>query len=553
MEHGCSVNLHSRNKNKLPCDFCNKTFSTRYDVLVHNASHIIIPLINITTHHCDVCHCVFLTSKELSCHEESHTESSPAHKKQIKLSLVKEKCLDSVQVNPVLESTSSAPEETDDVKENAEDLEVKSVVNLEETSQDSCSVWNFVNGEQNFSDFDVKCLENDSVEYILPDDYDPSVKFRDVKTTKDDEISVLYDDLVKPNSCVCKYCGWGFHTRFNLIKHLPTHIRFKRNVPSQCWHKNNLVKKCEFCDLSHTRNTKSEIKPEPVQELEQLPSSANEMTVDNQSGNIAPRKRGRPRKIISIDNNVENQASNVQPKKRGRPRKIVGPLMNNEDVMLNNKPPKTEAVGKKRTRKKINYDEDYNIDMLFENVTGPSVVLKNSVSKGEHSSVRTNCDAVDNCDGQKSTTTESNVDYMLQNKLDFLLGGLKVEQSAERSQQTDTGTTNIHKKPKKLFKSAATIRLCDICTQFLPKQGRSNYKYHRVGTLSKIGERFPCDECKKLFFTLNLISRYKVMVVKSKNKLVFEDETCEKKKKKSNEDRLKNIQTRFKFNNLLNR
>nr|XP_034837835.1 zinc finger and BTB domain-containing protein 18.3-like [Maniola hyperantus] len=54
-----------------PCDFCDRTFKNRFDSIIHNASHIIIPLMKQNWHQCDFCLYYFPTQEDLYNHHKT--------------------------------------------------------------------------------------------------------------------------------------------------------------------------------------------------------------------------------------------------------------------------------------------------------------------------------------------------------------------------------------------------------------------------------------------------------------------------------------------------
>ncbi|XP_045781472.1 oocyte zinc finger protein XlCOF8.4-like [Maniola jurtina] len=55
-----------------PCDFCDRTFKNRFDSIIHNASHIIIPLMKQNWYRCNICLYYFPTPEDLFDHHKTN-------------------------------------------------------------------------------------------------------------------------------------------------------------------------------------------------------------------------------------------------------------------------------------------------------------------------------------------------------------------------------------------------------------------------------------------------------------------------------------------------
>ncbi|KAL0852764.1 hypothetical protein ABMA27_012580 [Loxostege sticticalis] len=96
-----------------------------------------------------------------------------------------------------------------------------------------------------------------------------------------------------------------------------------------------------------------------------------------------------------------------------------------------------------------------------------------------------------------------------------------------------------------------TVKVCEFCYHWFKE--RSNLKYQHVKHYFKLGERLPCERCDKLFFELRIV---RMRWRKGKQNPLKRSETTEVKKPKkslSNSDRLKNVQMRLQKMKWLNK
>ncbi|XP_023953344.1 zinc finger protein 729 [Bicyclus anynana] len=64
------------------CDFCERTFKNRFESIIHNASHIIIPLLKQNYHQCDICLHHFSSQEELYHHHRKKHQNTEIENKK---------------------------------------------------------------------------------------------------------------------------------------------------------------------------------------------------------------------------------------------------------------------------------------------------------------------------------------------------------------------------------------------------------------------------------------------------------------------------------------
>ncbi|CAG5036772.1 unnamed protein product [Parnassius apollo] len=91
------------------------------------------------------------------------------------------------------------------------------------------------------------------------------------------------------------------------------------------------------------------------------------------------------------------------------------------------------------------------------------------------------------------------------------------------------------------YKYEKIMEICDLCYKFL--KSKTNRYYIRIGSVSKLGHRKKCNVCMREFFELNKVRKTQIKI----------NYGLEKKRNKplTNNQRLKNIQMRFKNINKL--
>ncbi|XP_063371167.1 uncharacterized protein LOC134659455 [Cydia amplana] len=95
---------------------------------------------------------------------------------------------------------------------------------------------------------------------------------------------------------------------------------------------------------------------------------------------------------------------------------------------------------------------------------------------------------------------------------------------------------------------SSNFKLCEICCLFLKNKGNTQYIFGE--TVSELGSRLDCEHCGNKFFHLTQVRR--IMKGRQSDRATLEKER-DKKKVLTNTERLKNIQQRLKMINKLSR
>ncbi|XP_063391007.1 uncharacterized protein LOC134676548 [Cydia fagiglandana] len=118
---------------------------------------------------------------------------------------------------------------------------------------------------------------------------------------------------------------------------------------------------------------------------------------------------------------------------------------------------------------------------------------------------------------------------------DFVASELEIKEHQKR----------FHKVPSTV---SSTFKLCEICCLFLKNKGNTQYIFGE--TVSELGSRLDCEHCGNKFFHLTEVRR--IMKGRPSDRATCEKER-DKKKVLTNKERLKNIQQRLKMINKLSR
>ncbi|CAH0730649.1 unnamed protein product, partial [Brenthis ino] len=287
-----------RRRVEVPCEFCDRIFKNRFDSVVHNSSHIIIPLIKQSLFICDICNSFFKSQDDLNVHhlnkhpdifikhEEISYDAYPKIKEPTELSDSKE--INNVITEPIKNRLKF---EDDDVtfKGILKDLVTECKVNVQ-----ICDQWDNVTkcyeaSDAKFSEGFVKPIvhvkieeEKSLVDKLVLDEpltdeylYDNFVGNANNQKFE----SIHYSLLVKPGIFNCRYCYTSFPDRFSLIQHEVVHMKIGKYIAGNHYNLNKHIqkhhcnikkiaietKKCEKCRLKyrkchrHTRDYNSEV------------------------------------------------------------------------------------------------------------------------------------------------------------------------------------------------------------------------------------------------------------------------------------------------------
>ncbi|XP_022127195.2 uncharacterized protein LOC111001571 [Pieris rapae] len=278
-------------KEKILCDFCDKTFDSRYSHIIHNAHHIVIPLLKQELHQCKDCLYHFQTVNDLVKHlleKHNHVSalqqtvnknifnspSTSISNKKLEIINISDdedntegkgdilNCYKHLEKSPVEKKITK--EETSTIK--GSKSQIDSYINVK--TESLCNTWKVAIDKRviGFNLYDTrKDIENE--EYILPDVYynvkiSPNI---DSKLTKsqltntesisncrsasgnndgmlqlntDSErcLSINYNELTQSCNYKCKYCQNVnmFPNRYALTLHQMSHLEIANIQPSLC-------------------------------------------------------------------------------------------------------------------------------------------------------------------------------------------------------------------------------------------------------------------------------------------------------------------------------
>nr|XP_021195667.2 testis-specific zinc finger protein topi [Helicoverpa armigera] len=202
------------------CEFCDRISKTRYSSLIHNASHIIIPLFNQTIIRCPICLFCFTSEEDLAIHNvRKHIELTTP-----KVSLVK------------IESDTSGLDTSRCIKIEQPQLKESPTNSILPTNPPD--VTSSIKSRLVFEDEDDDLIRLDCNQLLsdLTTDCKVNIEVFDTPWMNGEEYtkSVHYDELVNPGVYRCRKCGKRFPTRYDVIIHESSHIRFKNSQIILC-------------------------------------------------------------------------------------------------------------------------------------------------------------------------------------------------------------------------------------------------------------------------------------------------------------------------------
>ncbi|CAK1550216.1 unnamed protein product [Leptosia nina] len=179
--------LQKKVKEKISCEICDKKFSNRYNSIVHNTKHIIIPLLRHQIHKCCSCHCAYISVDDLIKHMlKKHTTTSPRSSCLVNI-------VDSIKTNKLSKASIKAFINPTLTIDNGARNEIEPTIDNQVTvCDDSGKVTSDKPNDSWRVSIDKKVSLRDSVkeegEYILPDVY-YDVKLEPNTTYDDDKAS----------------------------------------------------------------------------------------------------------------------------------------------------------------------------------------------------------------------------------------------------------------------------------------------------------------------------------------------------------------------------
>nr|XP_026499515.1 zinc finger protein 59-like isoform X1 [Vanessa tameamea] len=221
------------------CDFCDKKFKNRYDSIVHNASHIIIPLWAQTLYRCSICNIYTTTVEGIETHnarkhQHPRNVTKPIngiksetiltdYNNEIELDingdegLVESKIVENEPIRNRLKFEEDVLSSNGLIK----DLVTQCKVNIQLMD----TPWSYQS--MKFSNCNSTTVFNE--DFVKSDFDDLSMN------THEPEYNCIdYSSLMKPGIFNCKYCSKSYPNRFSLIKHEINHMKIIRGKPLLC-------------------------------------------------------------------------------------------------------------------------------------------------------------------------------------------------------------------------------------------------------------------------------------------------------------------------------
>ncbi|KAJ8704072.1 hypothetical protein PYW07_013366 [Mythimna separata] len=204
------------------CEFCDRISNNRYSSLIHNASHIIIPLLNQKVVQCCICLHSFTSQAELRSHSIRRHPELPVEKIPVRTESGSGKKKVSQSTTILLEDEPNVI--TLGTKENGSATEpIKNRLKFE----DDDLIFVSSTSNQLLNDLTTDCKVNLEV-------FDTPWLNGDGEGDEFSGKSVHYDELIKPGVYRCKKCGKGFPFRYDAIIHETSHIKLKNSQLSLC-------------------------------------------------------------------------------------------------------------------------------------------------------------------------------------------------------------------------------------------------------------------------------------------------------------------------------
>ncbi|CAG9574037.1 unnamed protein product [Danaus chrysippus] len=239
MEKEYDYNSYSYLRSKQACEFCDQEFHDGYSYLVHNASHLLIPLMRQTVYCCDICDLYFTTRYDYNEHTNKHVVIKEENNIELNLAKVKlEKSPESVE--PL------------ELKQESIDIEMDSYCSSHEyIDEELCDDVHTVDRIKYEDDFDLETLKQFTAvkDELYTECYngdgmygnkqqqngwgceepagevkvDESVSTRVIAA--DECRSVHSSELKMAGQFICRLCGFTSPNRFRLVLHETKHLR----------------------------------------------------------------------------------------------------------------------------------------------------------------------------------------------------------------------------------------------------------------------------------------------------------------------------------------
>ncbi|XP_068625742.1 zinc finger protein 16-like [Battus philenor] len=227
------------------CEFCDKVFKNRYKSVVHNASHIIIPLINQKLTKCNECLYYFTSQRDYQKHvQDKHNKINGVAQEYAE---TKENRKEPFRMR----NRFRYEDEPYDVSTNLLNLTTMCTVSLGILNDSFLKASDCKNPVViDISDDEGPVLKNKYIIGVVPPIDNTVDKMCNSEIIEKHEVirdsenlnnldvehynSVHCDILKNPMLVKCRHCNEKFPNRYNLIIHEAIHIDFDRKLPHFC-------------------------------------------------------------------------------------------------------------------------------------------------------------------------------------------------------------------------------------------------------------------------------------------------------------------------------
>ncbi|XP_072941180.1 uncharacterized protein [Epargyreus clarus] len=233
------------------CEFCEKKFENRYDILVHNSKHIIIPLIKQKPRYCTECGWYCISEEHLNDHisikhkdiqHEFDTQSKISERIQFETDnlefdsdkLTKDDAIDKlIQIELGVETNGSILEnfvksckvdvEKFELTMAQKDKNIAEKINKDICRKNSVNRRNTVVKNEPSSDMSVL---DDPISLLRPSN-------GNLREYEREYSSVHFDELMKPGIFHCKHCYKRFPNRYGVIVHELIHLDLSKAITNR--------------------------------------------------------------------------------------------------------------------------------------------------------------------------------------------------------------------------------------------------------------------------------------------------------------------------------
>ncbi|XP_026318516.1 uncharacterized protein LOC113229210 [Hyposmocoma kahamanoa] len=585
---------------KEKCEFCDEIFHSRYQILVHNARHIIIPLINHEVCKCYKCHQHFLSKKHLLEHKETYHA--------IKIQHVESKHKNSMSVENQNENKHHNPNENNDYKKpdprNSESQipsQNNSVEKVDQYKVSQTPDWKYNNNEEQNDQNLINMEENEDIIDISDSSNDSKSKSTLSKINKTEILNSMF---TKEPLVTCDVIVNELLRRArvkNTIEKQP--VVLVEDTLSRLLYQETYVEEKTF--VEHDDSLAEIIK------INYNKDSVQEITQENELKNfndfeIATIKKVQEDKFENVakiklfhmqDSNSEIRKENIRNKLIFEDDEDVEEDLisfDNFEYNLTHLPGADRHTGVKETElylgkmlvgtrapetstPSVHYDELIEDKMCVCQRCG--MTSSNRFKSIQHELIHMkftqhlpplcpHCDRyIDGNNhslkhiGEKHLLNERKTSHLskcstcglryynwYRHKINYhfiyicSVCGKRFVTESERIKHTDVHnmeSSNITGK----YEDVKLVKVCEVCFLFFKSNQKHKYVYLREH--SEVGKKQKCDRCEKLFFNIKLVK-----LTISRN---IEPEYTKKKKTISNEERLRHIQLRLKKMNKLSR